>query len=363
MIKVFFPAQFPPDTSPSQRFRLEQFEELLEQAGIQVTKQAFIDKKAYSVIYKEGNHIAKLMGVIRGFARRFFSLFTLHQYDLVFIQREAAPLGPPVFEWLYAKVWRKKIIYDFDDAIWIPATSKQNKLAHSIKCFWKIKKIIKWSAVAIGGNDYLCRYALNYNSNVVNIPTSVSAQKTAPFVKQEKNNEITVVWTGSFTTLVHLQQLLPYLLETYKVRPFVLKVICNADPQLNFPSLQYVPWTVDNELIEIASGHIGIMPSEKLVWSEGKCGFKLIQYMSLGVPCIGDHTAANEYILAEGSGIVIHDKREWVNSLLKLIDDGSYREKLSENGLKRFNELFSVEKNLSKLIDVMIRTKAGKNER
>jgi glycosyltransferase involved in cell wall biosynthesis len=357
MVRIFFPSQFPHDTSPSQRFRFEQFEKTLNGEGISVTRQPFIDIKAYSVIYKEGNHFAKLAGVIRGFIRRFGSLFSLHKYDMIFIQREAAPIGPPVFEWLYAKVWKKKIIYDFDDAIWIPATSTQNRYAHSLKCFWKIKKIIKWSAVVIGGNDYLCRYALNYNANVVYIPTAVSAEKTAPFINTVKANDITVVWTGSFTTLVHLHQLEPYLLKVYEARPFVLKVICNAKPKINFPALQYIPWSVDNEFAEIASCHIGIMPSEKLVWSEGKCGFKLIQYMSLGIPCIGDHTAANEYILSGEAGIIINNKEEWVTSLLKLIDDEGYRKKLSENGLKRFNELFSVEKNANKLIDVINKIK------
>lgn len=357
MTKIFFPSQFPYDTSPSQRFRFEQFEKTINAKGIYVTHQPFIDEKAYSIIYKEGNHFGKLAAVIRGFARRFISLFSLHRYDLVFIQREAAPIGPPIFEWLYSKVWRKKIIYDFDDAIWIPATSKQNKLAHGMKCFWKIKKIIKWSAVAIGGNDYLCRFALQYNSNVVNIPTSVSAQKTAPFIGTPKGGEMTIVWTGSFTTLVHLRELEPYLLKVYNIKPFTLKVICNADPKLNFPSLVYVPWTLENEFAEIASGHIGIMPSEKLVWSEGKCGFKLIQYMSLAVPCIGDHTAANEYILAEDAGIVIKNKEEWVGSLLKLIEDESFRKKLSENGLRRFNNLFSTEKNSGRLIEVINKTK------
>ncbi len=353
MIKIFFPAQFPPDTSPSQRFRLEQFKQLLQEADIQITQQAFIDEKAYSVIYKEGHQFAKLMGVLRGFGRRFLSLFSLHQYHLVFIQREATPIGPPVFEWLYSKIWRKKIIYDFDDAIWIPATSSQNKLAHSIKCFWKIRKIIKWSAVAIGGNDYLCRYALQYNNNVVNIPTSVSSEKTAAFIQTPKHPQMTVVWTGSFTTLVHLRELEPYLLKAYNIEPFALKVICNAAPKLNFPSVTYVPWSIENEYTEIASAHIGIMPSEKLVWSEGKCGFKLIQYMSLGVPCIGDYTAANEFILSEGAGIVINEKEEWVNMLVKLIRDKTLREKLSENGLKRFNDLFSTEKNAVILIDII----------
>jgi len=360
MVKIFFPSQFPENCSPSQRFRFEQFEAFLNDGDIHITLEPFIDENTYAVIYKKGNYFKKVFGVIKGFVRRFISLFTLHRFDMIYIQREASPIGPPVFEWLYAKVFRKKIIYDFDDAIWIPATSKNNRISHGVKCFWKIKYIIKWSAAVIGGNDYLCRYALLYNKNVFKIPTSVSIKKTEPFLNQPKEPMVTVVWTGSFTTLVHLYELAPYLLKVYEATPFLLKVICNAFPKFDFPQLKYIEWNTNNEFSEIASGHIGIMPSEKLVWSEGKCGFKLIQYMSLGIPCIADHTEANKHILDNASGIIVYEKEEWVSNLTQLINDPELRKNLSVNGLQRVKELFSTEKNADALIRIIMNLKEKK---
>ena len=59
-----------------------------------------------------------------GNGKRFFqkdrSFFQSAKADYIFIHREATPLGPPIFEWLLAKVFRKKIIHEYDDAIWIP---------------------------------------------------------------------------------------------------------------------------------------------------------------------------------------------------------------------------------------------------
>ena len=58
--------------------------------------------------------------VVRGFFKRIGDLFQLINFDYIFIYREAAPVGPPVFEFIICKILNKKIIYDFDDAIWIP---------------------------------------------------------------------------------------------------------------------------------------------------------------------------------------------------------------------------------------------------
>src|SRR5690606_18866349 len=116
----------------------------------------------------------KAAGIIKGYLNRLkTTLIDVHQYDYVFVHREAAPMGPPVFEWIVSKLWRKKMIYDFDDAIWIPNTSAENRLAGWLKCVWKVKHICKWSHTVVGGNKYLCDFARQYNDNVVLIPTCV----------------------------------------------------------------------------------------------------------------------------------------------------------------------------------------------
>ena len=154
MKRIAFIVQLPKNVAPGQRFRFEIWEPTLKGNKFQVDTFSFFDERTYRVLYEKGFVLKKILGVMSGFLRRFFLLFKLWKYDFIMLQREFAPIGPPFFEWITAKILRRRIIYDFDDAIWIPNTSAENKLAGLIKCFWKVKYICKWSYKVVGGNDY-----------------------------------------------------------------------------------------------------------------------------------------------------------------------------------------------------------------
>ena len=127
--------------------------------------------------------------MLKGMFRRFFTVFSLKGYDYIFIHREAAPFGPPVLEWIIAKVWRKKIIYDFDDAIWIPVSSAANPIAAKIKCTWKVASICKWSRIVTTGNQFLANYASQFCKDVRVIPTVVDTEKTHNKTKNQAKYE------------------------------------------------------------------------------------------------------------------------------------------------------------------------------
>ncbi|HNC13920.1 MAG TPA: glycosyltransferase family 1 protein, partial [Cyclobacteriaceae bacterium] len=143
-MKVLFWVPYPKAESPSQRFRFEQYLSLLSQNGIQYKLSTFWDDQSWKILYLPGKTFQKLMGFVRGIFRRIASVFTLSSYDFIFIHREAMPLGPPIFEWI-AYLSGKKIIYDFDDAIWLPNTSAENKIAGWLKWHRKVSSICRWS--------------------------------------------------------------------------------------------------------------------------------------------------------------------------------------------------------------------------
>ena len=117
---VLFLVPYPLKVAPSQRFRVELYEPVLQEHNIRYEIVSFMDEATWNIIFKKGYHFKKISGILKGYLRRTIHLVKALQYDYVFIHREAAPLGPPLFEWILAKLLRKKIIYDFDDAIWIP---------------------------------------------------------------------------------------------------------------------------------------------------------------------------------------------------------------------------------------------------
>jgi len=150
--KILFIAPYPHNEAPSQRFRFEQYLDYFKQNDLIIDFEPFLDKKTWKTLYSQGNVAKKGMGVMRSFVKRFFLLFRLYKYDMIFIHREAAHIGPPIFEFLIAKVFRKKYIYDYDDATWLPNYSETNASFHRLKAYWKVKYCIKWAHHVTPGN-------------------------------------------------------------------------------------------------------------------------------------------------------------------------------------------------------------------
>ena len=340
---IHFWVPYPINVAPSQRFRVEIFLPDLEKAGISYRILSFLDQQAWDILYKPGNRVLKAWGTVKGFYRRVVHLFQSVKANYIFIHREAAPLGPPIFEWLLAKVFRKKIIHEYDDAIWIPGGEKVSKVKEWGKATWKIKYIIKWSYKVAAGNNFLCEYARQYNPSVFLIPTVVDT-KQGHFKQRDQyeGGKIVVGWTGTHTTLHNHEVIEGVIPELKKQIDFDFLVISNRPPEWNFDFI-YKQWDLATEQDDLLKMHIGIMPSKQGPWFEGKCGFKLIQYHACGIPAIASPTQVNSLItLHEQTGFIANNKDEWKVCLKKLIADATLRSSMGEAGRKHIERNYSL---------------------
>jgi len=341
--EILILVQYPEKVSPGQRFRFELYKDVLKKNGFSITTKPFLDQTGYEVIHQYGFFFTKLLALLRGFLNRFLLLFSIKQYDFIFLQREATPIGPPIFEWLCTKLFKKKMIYDFDDAIWIKSVSDQNSLAAIFKNTGKIKKICKWAYKVSCGNQFLCDYALQYNSNVVYNPTCVDTVFRHNLIANHDVERITVVWTGSFSTMTYLEIVLPALKMLQEKYDFDVKIISNQKPSFDLKNIEYVEWTEENEVAELASCQIGLMPLSDDEWSLGKCGFKLIQYLSLEMPAVSSPVGVNNSIIEEGiNGYFANSTLEWYLAIEKLILDKELRKKMGNSGRKKIIERYSL---------------------
>jgi hypothetical protein len=148
-------------------------------------------------------------------------------YDFVFIHREAAPLGPPIFEWMLAKICRRKIIYDFDDAIWLTDRVHESWPLRTAKWRNKVAYICKWSYKVSCGNEYLCNFARRFSKSVVYNPTTIDTENlhnpTLHKVSNRSDDKVRIGWTGSHSTLKYLNEI-----------EFVLTKILHDYPQVEF---------------------------------------------------------------------------------------------------------------------------------
>ncbi len=350
---LLFIVQYPENVSPSQRFRFELYKELLVKNGFVVSTHSFIDQAGYAVIFKNGFFLQKTWAVTKGFLRRVKLLFNMEQYDFVLLECGAAPVGPPVLEWIMIKWLKKKVIYDFDGAIWVPQVSEMNRLYGFLKNPGKTVSITKWAYKVSCGNEFLCNYAKQYNQNVVYNPTCVDTEKHHNIPAHQDVQTITIGWTGSFSTLPYLKLIEPVLQKLQQVYDFNFKVICNQPPQLNIKNLQYIEWTAENEVTELAACQIGLMPLTQDEWSEGKCGFKLIQYLALGIPAVASPVGVNKKIIEEGvNGFLCDTEDEWYAAIEKLIQNAALRKQLGAAGRRKIIEQYSLLSNSNNFLQL-----------
>ena len=353
MKKILFIVPFPKNMHPSERFRIELYENILREQGYQLRSAFFWDLETAKILYKKGFFFKKAFGMFKGFSRRLLSIFIAYQYDYIFILREASPVGPPVFEWVYAKLLRKKIIYDLDDAIWIPQMTGSNTWIKFAKSFWKIKWLCKWAATVSAGNQYIKEYALQYNKNVQLIPTCVDTFNKHNKLKNQLTEKIVVGWTGSFSSLNHLNDIISIFLELEKKHVFDFLVIADQDPMLPFKKYRFMKWDADTEIEDLLNCNIGIMPLNNDDFAKGKCGFKIIQFLSLGIPVIASPVGVNEQIVDENiNGHLCNTKEEWLTALEKLLSNTELRQQMGINGRRKIIDSYSVESNKKNFIQL-----------
>lgn len=342
-VSIYFIVATPVGALPSQRFRFEHYLPFLDEKGIKYSISAYFTLKKRNVLYSRSKIAGKIMVILRGYAKRFLDLFRLIPYNYVYIHREVTPVGPPIFEWIIAKLLRKKIIYDFDDAIWVPTMSEHNRKFKFVRSFSKIGKICKWSYLVTVGNKFLGEYAGQFNKNVKVIPTVVNTETVHGQLQKQDTAHPAVGWTGSFTTLVYLNKVLPVLQRLQEKIDFTFYVIADKDPRLPLKNYQFIPWSRETETDDLLKFHIGLMPLTDDIISRGKCGFKAIQYMALGIPALVSPVGVNTDIVTDGeNGFICEEEKEWEEKLEILLLDAELRKRIGAAARKKIEQDYSV---------------------
>lgn len=342
-MKILFIVPYPHGEAPSQRFRFEQYYPALDKAGHEYEIAPFLDDKTWQILYKPGHKLAKAMGILSGFVRRKLLMFRVRKFDYVFLHREAAPVGPPIFEWFMAKVLGAKIIYDFDDAIWLANTSEHNKIAAGLKWHQKVDNICKWAHKVSCGNEYLCDHARQLNNNVVLNPTTIDTEHHHNQIKNQHTPKVVIGWTGTHSTVEYLDDLVPVLRKLEQELDFEFRVISNREPDFELQSMVYVPWQKETEIADLLQFNFGVMPLTDDKWAKGKCGFKALQYMSLGMPAVVSPVGVNTRIVTDGKdGFLCSTPETWEMALRKLICDETLRVQMGAAARQKIEDQFSV---------------------
>ena len=333
-MRVLVLAPYRRDTAPSQRYRIEQWMPLLERAGVDFEFDAFMSEALHAILYRSGQLVGKALCVARDYLRRLGRAVRARRFDAIYLHREAAIIGPAWIERLVT--WTgTPLVYEFDDAIYIPYDSPANKIFSRLKFADKTATICKLSAHVIVGNQVLRDYAALHNDHVTIVPTTIDTSIYRPSCRyQLVGDEVPVIgWTGSHSSAQYLDTLRPAFTRLAATHKFKLHIVGAQPYELSVPGVEVraVPWRSATEAQDLAPVHVGVMPLPDESWARAKCACKALQYMALGIPTVVAPVGVNTVVVKDGvNGLHATTTDEWVAALGKLLDDAALRRRLGE---------------------------------
>ena len=292
-------------------------------------------------------------GLIRRIIYMLWVCFFSPRYDVLFIQK----ILFPSLLLRFVRLFQARLVYDWDDALYVRPPIDNISESKQKKRTAKLNTTLQLSDVVICGNQVLAEYASNYCGDVRVIPTSVIYHSEIPGTVHNVCC-VTIGWIGRAENLYYLKQLkgvFNQLHEQYGDH-VSLKVVCDKQLEIDSP-LRVVnkAWRLQDEETDILSFDIGIMPLEDTEWARGKCAFKLLQYMALGVPAVGSPVGANFEVINHGeNGFLALDDSAWVDCLSKLIADSVLRSRLADAARYTIKEKFSLQATQDAFLDAVV---------
>jgi aminomethyltransferase len=351
--------------SPGQRFRFEQYIPFLEENGFHCELSHFISENDDKLLYRPKKWINKAKLARKAWDIRKKDLARAEDFDIIFIYREALLTRSTRFERLLSKN-KAKVVFDFDDAIWLPNVSAANRTLQFLKNPSKINKVLPLVDLVFAGNQYLADYAKQFNDQVEIIPTTIDLNYHQTKKVDQTRNQLCIGWTGTQTNLRYLDELVP-VFKQLKLKfgdELKFKIICDTPWQNSEVEVENVAWSKEDEINQLDEIDIGIMPLTDDEWSQGKCGFKALQFMALKKAVVVSPVGVNaEIVKDKKNGFWAKTSEDWFRSLSLLIEDRGLRKSFGEEGYQTVKANYSVEaykKVYLKLFNKLIENKSEK---
>ena len=354
-MRILFVTMHRPRRSPGQRFRFEQYLPYLRDHGFDCDVSYLISEADDRVLYAPHRYAAKFGILLKSIAVRLGDVLSAGRYDVVFVFREALMINTAIIERLLAAS-RAKVVFDFDDAIWLQGVSDANgKLAFLRRGPSKVPQILRRSDMVFVGNRYLAEYAAAYNDNVHVVPTTLDTTSHAPRPHPPRDR-ICIGWSGSPSTVAYVDGLTPVLARLKQRFGERLYFKVMGDPRYENPALgvKGLVWREETEVEDTAELDIGLMPLPDDPWTRGKCGFKALLYMSLAIPAVVSPIGVNADIVEDGvNGFTATTDDEWVAKLSALIEDADLRARFGQRGRETVVERFSFDSQKDRYVQLL----------
>ena len=319
--------------APGTRFRVDPIMRALEKRGWEgrsICGYGEMDQKIGSATLKRGYRIScRLWRALR--------TALLNPPGPIFMQRLAIPIwGAP--EARLAKR-SQSLVFDFDDAIFMDAQHQLCKKRQAA-----LNRIYHAAAHVVAGNSWLASHVPD-GIDVTIIPTCLDTDKYTPD-PEPNSDSLNIGWMGTSSNFQYLHQLVEPLARLREKYPEMKFIICSDEQNANLfqqTEAEFVKWTPETEVDILRSFDVGLMPLSHEDWCRGKCSFKLIQYMSVGIPTVSTSVGMNlDVVDHEVDGLFAVDD-DWYSALDTLLADADLRQRMGAAARKTAVKKFSLE--------------------
>jgi len=247
------------------------------------------------------------------------------KFRAVFLHKK----GLNFFDAFWLGRYVKDLIYDFDDAMMYSPKSPER---HSGSHFGRFRRTVKLADRVIAGNGYLAEHARRFNRDVAILPTGLDTNAYRLKATRKDDGKTRLVWIGSRSTLKYLSDIKPALEEVgSRFDNVVLRIICDEFFELKNTPVEKRLWSEQTQVTDLVTSDIGLAPLPDNRFTRGKCGFKVLQYASSGLPIIASPVGVNaEYVRDGVTGFHATDISQWLDRIGKLIKDKALRERMGQ---------------------------------
>ena len=282
-------------------------------------------------------------------SERFRVLREAARHDVIVLFKT---IGFAEFELKLLRRGNPRIVFDFDDAVMFREQKHQRPLRD--EDFQKFLRTLKYCAVVVAGNDFLASFAEACGRRTTILPTPVDVEKY--HVKRHVDGSgLTVGWLGLSDGLAYVRHIQPALRRLNKQFPNLkLKIVSDKPLRLDDIKIDNQIWRAETEQQNLASFDIGIMPLWDSVWTRGKCGYKILQYMGVGTPVVASDVGVNSQIIKSGeNGFLARTEDDWVKSIAALIDNAELRRRFGLRGRELVEKEYSIERFANLYVDLL----------
>jgi glycosyltransferase involved in cell wall biosynthesis len=254
----------------------------------------------------------------------------------------------------------RQLIFDFDDAIFL-RDSYSPKGLHSSRRLQRFAATVETADVVVAGNTYLREQAARWNSadRIRVIPTCVDPASYQLAQHHRARENVELVWIGSASTLRGLDAIRPVLENLGVSCPGLhLKLVCDR-----FLSFEHLPvvcclWSEKTEAAALAAADIGISWIPDDLWSQGKCGLKVLQYMAAGLPVIANPVGVqNEFVRHGETGFLVQTPAQWRAAVDRLALDPELRRRMGRAARRHVETAYSVAAGATRWLALLERLK------